>query len=67
MMNVSSSTPSASEKPNSNMLRSVPVSIEANVPAMITPQLVMMPPVRDHGHAQPFQQRPAAAAPRTPA
>ena len=28
------------------MPRSVPVSIEAKVPAMITPQLVMMPPVR---------------------
>ena len=26
--------------------RSVPVIIEMNVPAMITPQLVMMPPVR---------------------
>ena len=38
------------------MPRSVPVSIEAKVPAMITPQLVMMPPVCDHGHAQPLQQ-----------
>ena len=46
MTNVSSSTPSAKAKPSSCIVRNVPVIIAANVPAMMTPQLVMMPPVR---------------------
>ena len=35
------------------MPRSVPVVIEMNVPAMITPQLVMIPPVRATARRSP--------------
>ena len=44
--NVSSRIPSVSAKPSSEMPRRLPVTIDTKLPAMITPQLVMMPPVR---------------------
>ena len=43
--------------------RSVPVIIEANVPAMMTPQLVMIPPVRTTAARRPSARR-GGAAPR---
>ena len=64
MMKVSNSTPSDMAKPSSIMLRSVPVAIEPKVPAMITPQLVMMPPVRTTASRSPAAGRGGAAPPR---
>ena len=60
MTNVSSSTPKASANPNSCIPRNVPLIIEANVPAMMTPQLVMIPPVRTKAAPHAFDR---AAAP----
>jgi hypothetical protein len=53
MTQVSSITPNASASPSSVVARSVPVVIDAKVPAMMTPQLVMIPPVRTRATRSP--------------
>ncbi len=53
MTQVSSITPNANAKPSSVVARSVPVVIDTNVPAIITPQLVMIPPVRTKATRSP--------------